>query len=121
MLRTYVHIRKGGQLLRCRSLSMMKFPRISALKLWRPSVFYCRAMRSCCKRECASVLVSVWLGMSGQMHSRKGERDGESEVSAHQAACQRGHDRACRSWQNDADVGDDAGVGQKGPGAVYSV
>ena len=69
----------------------------------------------------------IQLGILGEIVSLvrqvRGEvfLDGESEISANEAPCERGDDRACGSREDDVDVGDDAGVGEEGVGAVYPV
>ncbi|CAA9541020.1 MAG: Translation elongation factor Tu, partial [uncultured Thermomicrobiales bacterium] len=41
---------------------------------------------------------------------------GEAEVRALEAACERGDDRACGSWQDDVDGGDLQDAGDAGRG-----
>jgi len=63
------------------------------------------------------------IGSLGKRQNSRGEGNGKGEIRANETACQRGDDRACRSWEDDVDGGDDADFGayeSEGTGAVVS-
>src|SRR5215218_3798105 len=105
---------------RCSSTITRRCPRPWRRK-WLPRRGEIDLSRRCFRRSDVGLRHGFTTPLKMSDKARGAERsDGEAEVCADEAACERGDDRARRSWQDEPHGGDyqDAGVAGAGAGAL---